>query len=149
MRKALLLFRRQVASTNATTKLRMRSGLARGPGMLILAGLAAGLVLAFTLAKPVASTEAEEHGWPHHGKDLANTRFQNLDQINPNNVKNLQVAWVFHTGVLDPLSELEVSPIEVNGRLFVTDGHDNVFALNAATGKKLWKFDGFNDETQL
>jgi len=44
------------------------------------------------------------------------------------------VAWVFHTGVLDPLSELEASPIEVDGRLFITDGHDDVFALNAATG---------------
>ena len=150
MKKALLLFRRRIASTNATTKLRrMRSGLARGLGLLILAGLAAGLVLALMLAKPVASTEAEGHDWPHHGKDLANTRFQNLDQINPSNVKNLQVAWVFHTGVLDPRGELEVTPIEVNGRLFVTDGHDNVFALNAATGQMLWRFDGFNNETQL
>jgi glucose dehydrogenase len=99
-----------------------------------------------------ASPTAAQHGnqdWPNHGNDLANTRFQNLDQINPNNVGKLQVAWVFHTGVLDPLAELEASPIEVDGRLFITDGHDNVFALNAATGKQLWEFAGFNDETQL
>jgi len=56
---------------------------------------------------------------------------------------------VFHTGVLDPLAELEATPIEVDGRLFVTDGHDDVFALNATTGQMLWKFDGFNDEAQL
>jgi quinohemoprotein ethanol dehydrogenase len=99
-----------------------------------------------------ASPTSAQHGnqdWPNHGNDLANTRFQNLDQINPNNVSKLQVAWVFHTGVLDPLAELEASPIEVDGRLFITDGHDNVFALNAATGKQLWKFEGFNDEAQL
>jgi len=48
-----------------------------------------------------AEREHGNHDWPNHGKDLANTRFQNLDQINPTNVKNLQVAWVFHTGVLD------------------------------------------------
>ncbi len=51
--------------------------------------------------------------------------------------------------MLDPLAELEATPIEVDGRLFITDGHDNVFGLNAATGDLLWKFAGFNDEAQL
>ncbi|HYU44614.1 MAG TPA: PQQ-binding-like beta-propeller repeat protein [Terriglobales bacterium] len=110
------------------------------------------LGLAFCAMMPgqfaVAQT-SQGHDWPHYGNDLANTRFQNLDQINRNNVNKLQVAWVFHTGVLDPLAELEGSPIEVDGRLFITDGHDNVFALNAATGQLLWKFDGFNTEAQL
>jgi len=93
-----------------------------------------GAALYFGASRTSAEREHGNHDWPNHGKDLANTRFQNLDQINPSNVKNLQVAWVFHTGVLDPLSELEASPIEVDGRLFITDGHDDVFALNAATG---------------
>ncbi len=113
------------------------------------AALCFGVALYFGASRTSAEREHGNHDWPNHGKDLANTRFQNLDQINPSNVKNLQVAWVFHTGVLDPLSELEASPIEVDGRLFITDGHDDVFALNAATGQQLWKFDGFNDEAQL
>jgi PQQ-dependent dehydrogenase (methanol/ethanol family) len=78
--------------------------------------------------------------WPNHGNDLHNTRFQNVDQINRSNVKQLRPAWVFHTGVLDPLAELQVSPIVVNGRMFVTDGHDHVFALDAATGKLIWAY---------
>ena len=128
-------------------------------GLLILAGLTASMIVAEDSAKASGSSKSEEHDkehkkakehdWPHYGKDLANTRFQNLDQINRHNVHKLQVAWVFHTGVLDPLAELEGSPIEVGGRLFITDGHDNVFALNAVTGRLLWKFDGFNDEAQL
>jgi PQQ-dependent dehydrogenase (methanol/ethanol family) len=113
------------------------------------AALCFGVALYFGASRTSAEREHGNHDWPNHGKDLANTRFQNLDQINPSNVKNLQVAWVFHTGVLDPLSELEASPIEVDGRLYITDGHDDVFALNAATGQQLWKFDGFNDEAQL
>ena len=108
-----------------------------------------GLAVYLGASRTFAEHENGDHDWPNHGKDLANTRFQDLDQINPDNVKNLQAAWVFHTGVLDPLAELEASPIEVDGRLFITDGHDNVFALNAATGQMLWKFDGFNDEAQL
>src|SRR5260370_10056809 len=117
--------------------------------VLDAAALFFGVALYFGASRTSAEREQGNHDWPNHGNDLANTRFQNLDQINPGNVKNLQVAWVFHTGVLDPLSELEATPIEVDGRLFITDGHDDVFALNAATGEMLWKFDGFNDETQL
>src|SRR6267142_2989112 len=117
--------------------------------IVAVAALCFGVALYFGASRISAEREHGNHDWPNHGKDLANTRFQNLDQINPSNVKNLQVAWVFHTGVLDPLSELEASPIEVDDRLFITDGHDDVFALNAATGQQLWKFDGFNDPAQL
>src|SRR5437763_15128158 len=78
--------------------------------------------------------------WLHYGNDLANTRFQDADQINPANVANLKVAWVFHTKVLDEKAELETSPIAVNGMLYITDGHDDVFALNAATVELKWSY---------
>jgi quinohemoprotein ethanol dehydrogenase len=87
-----------------------------------------------------ASSDEKNLDWPNYGNDLHNTRFQDVDQINTRNAKNLRPAWVFHTGVLDPLAELQVSPIVVDGRMFVTDGHDDVFALNAATGKLIWAF---------
>src|SRR2546426_953146 len=83
---------------------------------------------------------AENLDWPNYGNDLANTRFQPVDQINRTNVGTLKTAWVFHTGVLDPMAQLDLSPIEVDGRLFVTDGHNDVFALDAATGRQLWAF---------
>jgi quinohemoprotein ethanol dehydrogenase len=117
--------------------------------LLTAAALCLGVVFYFGASRTSAEREHGNHDWPNHGNDLANTRFQDLDQINPGNVQKLEVAWVFHTGVLDPLAELEATPIEVDGRLFITDGHDNLFALNAATGQMLWKLDGFNDETQL
>jgi len=78
--------------------------------------------------------------WRHYGNDLHNTRFQDVDQINPGNVGKLKVAWVFHTGVLDPKAELQVSPIVINGRMFVTDGHSDLFALDAATGRQIWAY---------
>ena len=87
-----------------------------------------------------ASSDEKNLDWPNYGNDLHNTRFQDVDQINTKNAKNLRPAWVFHTGVLDPLAELQVSPIIVDGRMFVTDGHDDVFALDAATGKLIWAF---------
>ena len=140
---------RRLRNRNARPPIR-RQGVARKLLLVLtVAALCLGVALYFGASRTSAEREHGNHDWVHHGNDLANTRFQDLDQINPGNVKNLKVAWVFHTGVLDPLAELEATPIEVDGRLFITDGHDDVFALNAATGKMLWKFDGFNDEATL
>jgi quinohemoprotein ethanol dehydrogenase len=87
-----------------------------------------------------ATAAPRDIDWPRYGHDLANSRFQDVDQINASNVADMRVSWVFHTGVLDPKAELEVSPVEVDGRLYVTDGHDDVFALDAATGKQRWAY---------
>jgi len=63
---------------------------------------AAGLIAFSTRSRSSAPTSGPKLDWPNHGNDLANTRFQNVDQINPSNVANLTPAWIFHTGVLDP-----------------------------------------------
>src|SRR5260370_14838712 len=78
--------------------------------------------------------------WPNYGNDLANTRFQDVDQINRSNVGDLRVAWVFHTGVLDELAELQASPIVVDGQFYVTDCHDNLFALDPSNGRLIWSY---------
>jgi quinohemoprotein ethanol dehydrogenase len=78
--------------------------------------------------------------WPTYGNQFDNARFQNVDQINTHNAKNLTVAWVFHTGVLDQFATLQLSPIVINGVMYAIDGHDNVFAINAANGAQAWAF---------
>jgi PQQ-dependent dehydrogenase (methanol/ethanol family) len=106
-----------------------------GIGLLVFVVLALWLIP----SHPLADTR-ENVDWRHYGNDLANTRFQDVDQINRSNARNLRVAWVFHTGVLDEMAELQASPIVVDGRLFVTDGHDDLFALNAVTGRQIWAY---------
>ena len=98
------------------------------------------LILLAIFAAVAMTASGQNVNWLSYGNDLANTRFQNLDQINPKNVHNLKVAWVFHTGVLDPLAELQASPIVHNGTMYIVDGHSNVFALDAATGKQIWAY---------
>ena len=85
-------------------------------------------------------SERGTRDWRYYGNDLANTRYQNLNQIDASNVSRLKPAWVFHTGVLDPKASLEVSPIVVDGTMYVSDGHDDVFALDAATGRQRWVY---------
>jgi alcohol dehydrogenase (cytochrome c) len=78
--------------------------------------------------------------WPNYGNLFDNARYQNVDQINTKNVGKMQVAWVFHTGTLDQFGTLELSPIVINGVMYIIDGHDNVFAVNAANGAQIWAF---------
>ncbi|HYL11919.1 MAG TPA: PQQ-binding-like beta-propeller repeat protein [Terriglobales bacterium] len=107
--------------------------------LFVFAGLLIGGRL-FRTGAPVVKAAPATLDWLHYGNDLANTRFQDVDQINPSNVANLKVAWEFRTGVMDPKAELETSPIVVNGTMYITDGHDDVFALDAATGNMKWSY---------
>ena len=82
----------------------------------------------------------ENLDWRYHGKDLSNQRFQDVDQINPSNVAKLKPAWIFHTGVNDPNMSMEMTPIVVDGVMYVPTGDDDVFALGAATGTQIWAY---------
>lgn len=109
----------------------------RGSFVALLCASAA-LSLGFTT--PGLRAQEDNINWRYYGNDLANTRFQNIDQITTSNASQLKVAWVFHTGVADPNTAFEASPIVVDGRMYVSTGHDDVFALNAATGKQIWAY---------
>src|ERR1700684_874274 len=83
--------------------------------------------------------------WPIYGGTPENNHFSSLGQINRKNVKRLRVAWTFDT---EESGGLQTSPIEVHGVLYGLTPSQRVFALNAATGKLLWKFDSGMRGTQ-
>jgi quinoprotein glucose dehydrogenase len=83
--------------------------------------------------------------WPVYNGDSGNTHYSPLAQINRGNVSRLEVAWTFDAGDAFPASEMECNPIIVNGVLYATTPKINVIALNAATGKLLWRFDPNQD----
>jgi quinoprotein glucose dehydrogenase len=63
--------------------------------------------------------------------------------VNRANVASLKVAWTFQTGDLQPnqVSTIECSPIVADGVMYVTSPTIKAFAVNAATGEKIWEFD--------
>ncbi len=83
---------------------------------------------------------AQSLNWAYNGNDVYNSRFQNIDQINPTNVSQLKPAWTFHTGISDPNMSMEMTPLVVDGMMFITTGDDDVFALNPTTGKQMWHY---------
>ena len=83
---------------------------------------------------------AQELDWKYNGADVYNSRFQSIDQITPANVSQLKPAWTFHTGISDPNMSMEMTPLVINGVMYITTGDDDVFALNPTTGKQIWHY---------
>jgi glucose dehydrogenase len=88
---------------------------------------------------PRDSRNSKQRDWPVYGGDSEDTRYSSLKQINRANVNKLQVAWTYDTG--ETGGGLQTSPIIVNGVLYAYTPSQKVIALDAATGKLLWKFD--------
>lgn len=82
-------------------------------------------------------------GWAHYGGSEDGARYSSLSQIHRDNVAQLQVSWTYHTGDANERSQIQCQPIVVNGLLYGSTPTLNVFALDAATGAEIWRFDPF------
>jgi quinoprotein glucose dehydrogenase len=102
------------------------------------------LPLLALLALPIVANAQTKADWPVYGGDNDHTHFTTVSQISPANVKKLKVAWTFATHDEFKDSEMQNNPIVVDGVLYGTSPKMHVFALNAATGKELWRFDPQN-----
>jgi quinoprotein glucose dehydrogenase len=72
--------------------------------------------------------------------------YSSLDLVDTNNVKNLQIAWVYHTGDADTVhnSQIQCNPIIVDSVLFGTSPQMKLFAVDAMTGRQKWVFNPFD-----
>lgn len=98
------------------------------------------LVLSLMLAGCGAVT-TETTDWPVYGGNGANTHYTTLDQITPENVADLEVAWTFDTGDSFPGSEMQTNPVIIDGIMYATTPRLKVLALDATSGEELWRFD--------
>ena len=83
-------------------------------------------VLPRAIAQNSNPAGATKDDWAYYGHDAGGMRYSPLTQINRENVTNLKVAWVFHTGDISDgsgrpkRSGLETTPILVDGTLYLT-----------------------------
>jgi glucose dehydrogenase len=74
--------------------------------------------------------------WITFGRDYSNQRFAPLDQIDRSNVARLSPVWVYQFGMV---GSTQTHPIVVDGVMYVTFPGNDVAALDAATGREIWR----------
>ena len=86
-------------------------------------------------------------GWGHYGGDAGGNRYSKLSEINPDNVVQLSVAWMYQTGDLqhrpDAIhrSATEGTPLLVEDSLVFCTPFNEVIAVHPGSGEELWRFD--------
>ncbi|MEJ7684934.1 MAG: hypothetical protein WKG06_45235 [Segetibacter sp.] len=94
----------------------------------------------------------DDSDWQNYGGNKTGNRYSSLKDINTDNVKNLKIAWTYDTAEdsahnkIGRNIEIQCQPIMVNDILYGTTPLLKLFAINAATGKEIWKFDPFKDK---
>ena len=103
--------------------------------------LFAGLLLATRAAQTGAARQTGESQteFPGYGGGPEQIRYSRLKQIDRSNVDRLQVAWTFDPG--EGPGGTQSQPIVSNGVVYAVTAKHNVAALDAATGKQIWKFE--------
>lgn len=77
--------------------------------------------------------------WAIYRGDKKSNQYAEMAQIHAGNVHRLQPVWEYHTG--DPNGpSMYSNPIIVNGLMYFTTPRLDAVALNAVTGKAVWKF---------
>ncbi|PWC81339.1 glucose dehydrogenase [Azospirillum sp. TSH100] len=106
-------------------------------------------------AGPASGPAIPDGEWQAYGRTGYGQRYSPLTGITPENVDKLQVAWSYETGDLrgqpgDPKeTTFEVTPLKIGNRLFLCSPHQHVIALDATTGKEVWRRDLQIDPKQL
>ncbi|MBK3734352.1 PQQ-dependent dehydrogenase (methanol/ethanol family) [Azospirillum brasilense] len=96
----------------------------------------------------ILKNEANPNNWASQLGNYAGQRYSPLNQITTDNVKNLQVAWSFSTGVL---RGHEGGPIVVGDVMYIhTPFPNKVFALDLNNpGRVIWKYESVQDPTVI
>ena len=98
-----------------------------------------------TTANAASKREKVVTDWTTYGGQPANDHYSALNQINKSNVAQLKVAWTYDT---DEDGVMATNPLVAGNVLYAFTPTQKVIALDAATGKLLWKFDSGVPSTQ-
>ena len=95
---------------------------------------------------PAAIEGIADGDWPAYGRTQSGLRYSPLSQINETNVKDLKVAWEYHTGETKTDNDSgettnQVTPIKVGNNVYLCTTHQRLVSLDPTTGKEKWVYD--------
>src|SRR5580700_6225446 len=102
--------------------------------LLLICALLSGSLQAQVTYERLLHADKEPQNWLTYSGGYASNRYSPLTQINPDNVKNLQMKWVYHPAY----AKMENTPLVVDGVLYAGTMTE-VVALDAVTGRQYWK----------
>ena len=77
----------------------------------------------------------EPQNWLLYSGSYASQRYSQLKQVDPANVKNLELKWVFQA---QSLQKFETTPLVVDGIMYLTQSPDDIVAVDAKSGRVFW-----------
>ena len=106
--------------------------LKRALALVLLTGIALQAQVSF---ERILQAGKEPQNWLTYSGNVAGQRHSLLTQITPNNVKNLELQWVWQARSLE---KFEATPLVVDGVMYTVQAPNDVVALDAATGRIYW-----------
>ena len=110
------------------------------------------LLFCLTVCSCQKNSNEKYRSWRIKGGTADGFQYSSLSQINKQNVSSLKVAWTYSVGDADTVknrSQIQCNPIMVDGIVYGTTATLKPFALDAATGKEIWKFEPVLDKNSL
>src|SRR4051812_21896207 len=105
--------------------------------ILVLAVSAEALAQVNVPFERIRASASEPGNWLTHGGDYSGHRYSTLDQLTPANVKDLKPAWVYQAR---DAGKWEVTPLVVDGIIYISERPNVVTALDGRTGRPIWNY---------
>ena len=109
----------------------------RAPSLLSLVLLIPGSLCAQVSSERLLRAADEPQNWLTYSGNYSSHRYSPLQQVDPTNVKNLELKWVFQA---QSLQKFESTPLVVDGIMYLTQSPNDLLALDAKTGRVFWMY---------
>ncbi len=90
------------------------------------------------ISQRIANADSEPGNWLTYGRTYSEQHYSPLAEIDSGNIAKLGLAWSYD---IDEFRPVEAMPLVVDGVMYVTAAWSKVYALDAASGKELWRYD--------
>ncbi|HVZ23863.1 MAG TPA: PQQ-dependent dehydrogenase, methanol/ethanol family [Vicinamibacterales bacterium] len=105
---------------------------------LALVAVAARLtVRAQVMFDRILHADDEPQNWLTYSGTTMSQRYSKLSEITPENVKRLELKWIYQ---VQSLEKFEATPLVVDGVMYTVSAPNDVIALDAATGRVFWTY---------
>lgn len=118
----------------------LKNVIAVGAALLLLAGCTKrpGEVVGGSANPAMLSDQGDGTNWASYGRTFGDNFYSPLNQLNESNVGKLRLKWAIDVPAGDTTYG---APLAIDGVLYYPTGYSVVHAVDAATGRELWRYD--------